>query len=174
MEDHSLITLKLMDDLSSVTWPLPLPLFGEATCQDRRVLYEANSNWKVSAPYGTVNIEDANKDLPRIDYDNDQLEMRYDQEPISHFQREMREGSDNLTSDVPKKMCKVIVERIKLIPPSQDMFALPENMRLCFLTNKPRKGAYGWPSWKGTCTTVITNPNPGGRQGEVVHMTQDR
>ena len=100
--------------------------------------------------------------------------MSYDQEPISHFQREVREGSDKLTSHVPKKLSKDNVKRIKLIPPSQDMFALPQNMRPPFLAKKPRKGAFGRSSWKGTSKTVITNPNPGGRQGEVVHMTQDR
>ena len=111
-EDHTLRTIKLMDDLSSVTCPLPLSLFAEAIVRIVGVLYEANTNWKDFAPYRTVRIEVVIRDLPRIDNDHDQLEMSYDQESISHIQREMLEGSDNLTSHVPNKMCKVIVERI--------------------------------------------------------------
>ena len=42
------------------------------------VLYEANTNWKDSAPYRTVKNEDAIRDLPRIDNDHDQLEMSYE------------------------------------------------------------------------------------------------
>ena len=138
------------------------------------VLYEANTGWKDSAPYRTVSLLDAIRDLPRIDNDHDQLEMNYDQEPVSHFQREMREDTDELTCHVPKKLSNLNVERFKRIPPSQDMNALPEDLRPRFLAKKPRKGAYGRPSWRGPSRTVTTNPNPGGRQGEVGHPTQSR
>ena len=66
------------------------------------VLYEANTRWKNSAPYRTITNLDAIRDLPEIDKDHDQLEMSYQQEPVSHFQREMREGSEKLTGHVPR------------------------------------------------------------------------
>ena len=138
------------------------------------VLYEPNTRWKNSAPYRTVRNLDAIRDLPRIDNDHEQLEMSYQQEPVSHFQREMREGSEKLTGHVPKKLSKLNLERMKKVPPSQDVNALPLSQRPPFLAKNPRKGAYGRPSWNGPSGTVTTNQNPGGRQGEVGHMTQDR
>ena len=86
----------------------------------------------------------------------------------------MREGSEKLTGHVPKKLSKLNLERIKMVPPSQDVRAIPEAMRPKFLAKKPRKGAYGRPSWTGPSNTVVTEQNSGGRQGEVHHMTQDR
>ena len=130
--------------------------------------------WKNSAPYRTVTNLDAIRDLPRIDNDHDQLEMSYQQEPVSHYQREMREGSKKLTGHVPKKLGKDNLKRIKMVPPGQDVRAMSEDMRPEFLAKKPRKGAYGRPSWTGPSSTVTTVQNLGGRQGEVLHMDQDR
>ena len=137
-------------------------------------LYEANTRWKSSAPYRTVINLDGMRDLPRVDNDHDQLEMSYVEEAVSHFQREMRQGSEKLPCHVPKKMSKVNLARSEMIPPSHDVYALPEDMRPKFLAKKPWRGAYGRPSWRGPSKTVITTLNLGGRQGEAFHPTQDR
>ena len=65
-------------------------------------------------------------------------------------------------------------EAICPVPLRQDVRALPEHLRPKHLAKNPMKGAYGCLSWTGLSSTITTVQNLGGRQGEVVHMDQDR
>ena len=136
--------------------------------------YESNGQWKNSAPYRTVIMKDAIRDLPRVDNDHNLLDMSYDQVPMSHFQKKIREGSEKLRDHIPTKLNPVNLERVKLIPKGCDVQALPDTMKPSYLIDKPRPGAYGRPHWGGMSKTVTTKDNPGGRQGEVIHCSQNR
>lgn len=52
----------------------------------------AGCEWHESAPYRTISVKDAMADLPHIENGWNKLEMTYDSDPVSHFQRMIRGG----------------------------------------------------------------------------------
>lgn len=81
-----------------------------------------------SAPYRMITVRDALTDLPDIKNGESEYEKQYDSDPITHFQRLMREASDNKLRDhICKNMSPIVQERIQKIPcyPGADWRDLP-------------------------------------------------
>lgn len=75
------------------------------------------TNWTSSAPFRTITVRDAMSDLPDIKNGWSELEMNYDSEPISHFQRVMRIGRTGRVKDhICKDMAPLVAARMSRIP----------------------------------------------------------
>ena len=99
-------------------YPEPRHVFSPSACQLSvqidDVRYESNVRWKTSAPYRTVTVRDTMSDLPRIKNGHDKLEISYGGEPVSHFQKSIRKGSEVLCDHVTKNMAPLIEARFEL------------------------------------------------------------
>lgn len=82
-------------------YPEPRHVFTPRACQlsvvidDKKI--ESNIAWSVSAPYRTITVRDSMSDLPPIKNGASKLEIPYDGEPQTAFQR-MVSPSDNVES----------------------------------------------------------------------------
>ncbi|XP_046854910.1 DNA (cytosine-5)-methyltransferase 1-like [Xenia sp. Carnegie-2017] len=196
--------------------------------------FASNITRNDSAPYRTVTVRDALSDLPEIRNGAKAIEISYDGDAQSHFQRQIRMYNENtvLRDHVCKEMTSLVVARIQRIPqvPGSDWRDLPnicvrladgkytEKLRY---THKDKKngtsssgqqrgvcscvegapcdpqdrqfntlipwclphtgnrhnhwaGLYGRLEWDGYFSTTITNPEPMGKQGRVLHPCQHR
>ena len=99
-------------------YPEPRHVFSPSACQLSvqidDVRYESNVRWKTSAPYRTVTVRDTMSDLPSIKNGHDKLEISYGGEPVSHFQKSIRKGSEVLCDHVTKNMAPLIEARFEL------------------------------------------------------------
>lgn len=72
-------------------YPEPQHVFAPRACQlsvvidDKKV--ESNIAWSTSAPYRTITVRDAMSDLPPIKNGANKLEIPYDGEPQTAFQK---------------------------------------------------------------------------------------
>ena len=75
-------------------YPEPDHVFAPRACQlsvmvdDKKI--NSNISWLESAPYRTITVRAAMSDLPEIHNGHDKLEISYDGEPQSAFQRKVR------------------------------------------------------------------------------------
>ncbi|XP_066253971.1 DNA (cytosine-5)-methyltransferase PliMCI-like [Euwallacea similis] len=194
--------------------------------------YSNGCQWIDSAPYRTICVRDAMADLPDIQNGCSLLEMPYDSEAISHFQRIIRgpKESQLVRDHICKEMSAMVVARISHIPtsPGSDWRDLPNivvklsdgttsGVLLYPYKSKKQKsldpprgvcacakggpcdptdkqvntlipwclphtgdrhnhwaGLYGRLEWEGFFGTTITNPEPMGKQGRVLHPEQNR
>jgi len=220
-------------------FPEPQHVFAETSlsAQIGEVLCKSNSRWTESAPYRTITVRDCMSDLPELSEGNYGMEVcAYGGEPLTHFQKIMRKGTDCLRDHMVKKMSPLVEARMSLIPTTagSDWRDLP-NIRMklrdgsftellvyryndyregkgkngalrgvCFCaTNKNKKcpennediqsntlipwclphtsarhnqwaGLYGRLDYDGFFSTTVTNPEPMGKQGRVLHPEQHR
>ena len=61
-----------------------------------------------------VTVRDTMSDLPSIKNGHDKLEISYGGEPVSHFQKSIRKGSEVLCDHVTKNMAPLIEARFEL------------------------------------------------------------
>ncbi|XP_017882042.1 DNA (cytosine-5)-methyltransferase PliMCI-like [Ceratina calcarata] len=219
-------------------YPEPTHVFnkraGQLSVMVDNKKYSSNCDWTESAPYRTISVRDAMCDLPTIRNGWNHEEMSYGEEPISHFQRQIRprESDAVLRDHICKDMAPLVEARIAHIPTAcgSDWRDLPNiAIRLsdgtyskkleymhhdkkagksstgalrgvcCCCTGKPcdpmdrqyntlipwclphtgRRhnhwaGLYGRLEWGGYFGTTITNPEPMGKQGRVLHPEQTR
>jgi len=189
-----------------------------------------------SAPYRTITVRDAMSDLPKIKNGANKLEIGYDNEPLSHFQKMVRRLhlQQVLRDHVCKDMSALVEARMSHIPtkPGSDWRDLPNicvklrdgssSKKLLYLhddkkqgrnsLDEPRgvcacakgkgekcdpadrqfgtlipwclphtsnrhnhwAGLYGRLEWDGFFSTTVTNPEPMGKQGRVLHPEQNR
>ncbi|KAL3272241.1 hypothetical protein HHI36_022724 [Cryptolaemus montrouzieri] len=114
-------------------YPEPSHVFNKRGCHLSFVVDQTkfcNGNkWTESAPYRTVTVRDALSDLPSINNGFNQLEIYYDSEPITHFQRLMRGDDTNsvVYDHICKEMAPLVEARISQIPtyPGSDWRDLP-------------------------------------------------
>ncbi|XP_057663832.1 DNA (cytosine-5)-methyltransferase PliMCI-like [Diorhabda carinulata] len=195
-------------------------------------IYYNECFWTESAPYRTITVKDAMSDLPSIKNGCSNVEMAYNCEPETHFQRKMRGVADSglLRDHICKEMSTLVEARMSHIPtyPGSDWRDLPNislklsdgtsTVKLKYLyrtkkqkpedsprgvcqcvTGKPCDpadkqsntlipwclphtgdrhnhwaGLYGRLEWDGYFGTTITNPEPMGKQGRVLHPNQHR
>ncbi|KAK3733077.1 hypothetical protein QZH41_008420, partial [Actinostola sp. cb2023] len=215
-------------------YPEPTHCFSPRACQltvkvDDNV-FRSNITRSSSAPYRTVTVRDAMADLPEINNGASSVEIPYNGEAISHFQRQIRGNQHQpvLRDHICKEMSALVAARMRHIPlaPGSDWRDLPnievrlpdsaskklsythhdkknEKGRLCgvcscaegrpcdpadrqFNTLIPWclphtgnrhnnwAGLYGRLEWDGYFSTTITNPEPMGKQGRVLHPEQHR
>lgn len=81
--------------------------------------FSTGTKWTDSAPYRAITVRDAISDLPPISNGSSQDTLPYNTEPLSHFQRIMREGSGTTVRDhVCKEMAPLVEARMTHIPTS--------------------------------------------------------
>ncbi|KAK9884556.1 hypothetical protein WA026_007398 [Henosepilachna vigintioctopunctata] len=218
------------------SYPEPSHVFNKRGCHLSFVVdqmkFTNGNKWTESAPFRTVTVRDALSDLPEIKNGFNQLQIQYDSEAITHFQRLMRgDDTSNVVYDhICKEMAPLVEARISHIPTyaGADWRDLPnmvvrlnsgtftQQLKYLYRTKKqnqsdpPRavcqcalgkacdpsdrqmntlipwclphtadrhnhwSGLYGRLEWDGFFSTTITNPEPMGKQGRVLHPKQNR
>jgi DNA (cytosine-5)-methyltransferase 1 len=211
----------------------PKALSLSVTIDQRR--YESCISRMNSAPFRTTTVRDTMGDLPEIRNGAKKEVMEYGGEPMSHFQRLIRRGSEGRLHDhICKEMSSLVEARMRFIPlaPGSDWRDLPNIVYklsdgtssvvlrythkeskngkgpggalrgVCSCMEGPGKkcapefrqnntlipwclphtsnrhnqwaGLYGRVEWEGFFSTTITNPEPMGKQGRVLHPDQHR
>ena len=218
-------------------FPEPLHTFSArsgsliAQVGDRK--YMSNITRMSSAPLRTITVRDTMSDLPSIKNGHSKLEMAYQSEPQSHFQRLIRRNQRTMLQDhICKDMSALVEARMSRIPlaPGSDWRDLPNHIvklsdgtstKLLRYEHHDRKqgksstsslrgvcscasgkscdptdrqfntlipwclphtsnrhnhwaGLYGRLDWSGFFSTTVTNPEPMGKQGRVLHPEQHR
>nr|XP_054770266.1 DNA (cytosine-5)-methyltransferase PliMCI-like [Lytechinus pictus] len=219
-------------------YPEPLHVFAPRACSlsvvigDKKI--ESNNQWCLSAPYRTISVRDSMSDLPTIRNGAQKLEISYDGEPQSDFQKKIRGNQYQpiLRDHICKDMSALVAARMKHIPlaPGSDWRDLPNisvalkdgtTCKILRYTHKDKKngrsstgalrgvcscaegdacdpsdrqfntlipwclphtgnrhnhwaGLYGRLEWDGFFSTTVTNPEPMGKQGRVLHPEQHR
>ncbi|MGH0155182.1 UNVERIFIED_CONTAM: hypothetical protein FKN15_035108 [Acipenser sinensis] len=206
-------------------YPEPLHVFAPRACSLSVVVgekrYVSNVTRVNCGPYRTITVRDTMSDLPEIRNGASALEISYNGEPQSWFQRQIR-GSQYqpiLREHICKDMSALVAARMRHIPlaPGSDWRDLPNiEVRLSdgTMTKKLRythpdkkngrsskpcdpadrqfntlipwclphtgnrhnhwAGLYGRLEWDGFFSTTVTNPEPMGKQGRVLHPEQHR
>ncbi|XP_056678753.1 DNA (cytosine-5)-methyltransferase 1-like [Monodelphis domestica] len=219
-------------------FPEPLHVFAPRACQlsvlvdDKR--FVSNIKRMKSAPFRTITVRDTMSDLPEIKNGASALEISYNGEPQSWFQRQIR-GSQYqpiLRDHICKDMSALVAGRMRYIPlaPGSDWRDLPNievrlsdgsTTRKLRYTHHDKKngrsntgalrgvcscaegkpcdpadkqfntlipwclphtgnrhnhwaGLYGRLEWDGFFSTTVTDPEPMGTQGRVLHPEQHR
>ncbi|XP_011350631.1 DNA (cytosine-5)-methyltransferase 1 isoform X1 [Ooceraea biroi] len=219
-------------------YPEPMHVFNRRCCSLSVVVdnkkYFSNCGWTKSAPYRTITVKDAMCDLPDIRNGWNREEMSYGSEPLTHFQRKMRDKQYQsiLKDHICKEMTPLVEARMAHIPTAtgSDWRDLPNisvrlsdgtfSKKLEYLHHDKRagksstnalrgvcicssgrpcdpidkqfntlipwclphtgnrhhnwRGLYGRLEWDGFFGTTVTNPEPMGKQGRVLHPTQNR
>eukprot|EP00057_Strongylocentrotus_purpuratus_P012708 XP_011667182.1 PREDICTED: DNA (cytosine-5)-methyltransferase PliMCI isoform X1 [Strongylocentrotus purpuratus] len=219
-------------------YPEPLHVFSPRACSlsvmigDKKI--QSNNQWCLSAPYRTISVRDSMSDLPTISNGAQKLEISYDGEPQSDFQKKIRGNQYQpiLRDHMCKDMSALVAARMKHIPlaPGSDWRDLPNipvplkdgttcrKLRYTHRDTKSGKlstgalkgvcscaegeacdpsdrqfstlipwclphtgnrhnhwaGLYGRLEWDGFFSTTVTNPEPMGKQGRVLHPEQHR
>uniref|UniRef100_A0A8C3QTV2 DNA (cytosine-5)-methyltransferase 1 n=1 Tax=Cyanoderma ruficeps TaxID=181631 RepID=A0A8C3QTV2_9PASS len=219
-------------------FPEPLHVFAPRACQLSVVVddkkFVSNITRTYSGPFRTITVRDTMSDLPEIRNGASALEISYNGEPQSWFQRQIR-GSQYqpiLRDHICKDMSALVAARMRHIPlaPGSDWRDLPNievrlsdgtTTRKLRYTHHERKngrsssgalrgvcscaegkpcdpadrqfntlipwclphtgnrhnhwaGLYGRLEWDGFFSTTVTNPEPMGKQGRVLHPEQHR
>ncbi|XP_073076287.1 DNA (cytosine-5)-methyltransferase 1 isoform X6 [Manis javanica] len=220
-------------------FPEPLHVFAPRACQLSVVVddkkFVSNITRLSSGPFRTITVRDTMSDLPEVRNGASALEISYNGEPQSWFQRQLR-GSQYqpiLRDHICKDMSALVAARMRHIPlaPGSDWRDLPNiEVRLsdgtmarklrytyhdrkngCSCTGALRgvcscveagkacdpaarqfntlipwclphtgnrhnhwAGLYGRLEWDGFFSTTVTNPEPMGKQGRVLHPEQHR
>ncbi|XP_054983670.1 DNA (cytosine-5)-methyltransferase 1 isoform X3 [Sorex araneus] len=219
-------------------FPEPLHVFAPRACQLSVVVddkkFVSNITRLSSGPFRTITVRDTMSDLPEIRNGASALEILYNGEPQSWFQRQLR-GSQYqpiLRDHICKDMSALVAARMRHIPlaPGSDWRDLPNievrlsdgtMARKLRYTYQDRKngvsstgalrgvcscaegnacdttarqfntlipwclphtgnrhnhwaGLYGRLEWDGFFSTTVTNPEPMGKQGRVLHPEQHR
>uniref|UniRef100_A0A8B9TLN0 DNA (cytosine-5)-methyltransferase n=1 Tax=Anas platyrhynchos TaxID=8839 RepID=A0A8B9TLN0_ANAPL len=219
-------------------FPEPLHVFAPRACQLSVVVddkkFVSNITRTYSGPFRTITVRDTMSDLPEIRNGASALEISYNGEPQSWFQRQIR-GSQYqpiLRDHICKDMSALVAARMRHIPlaPGSDWRDLPNievrlsdgtTTRKLRYTHHEKKngrsssgalrgvcscaegkpcdpadrqfntlipwclphtgnrhnhwaGLYGRLEWDGFFSTTVTNPEPMGKQGRVLHPEQHR
>ncbi|XP_062975632.1 DNA (cytosine-5)-methyltransferase 1 isoform X2 [Elgaria multicarinata webbii] len=219
-------------------FPEPLHVFAPRVCQLSVVVddkkFVSNITRTYSGPFRTITVRDTMSDLPEIRNGASALEISYNGEPQSWFQRQIR-GSQYqpiLRDHICKDMSALVAARMRHIPlaPGSDWRDLPNfevrlsdgiTTRKLRYTHHDKKngrssagalrgvcscaegkqcdpadrqfntlipwclphtgnrhnhwaGLYGRLEWDGFFSTTVTNPEPMGKQGRVLHPEQHR
>ncbi|KAI0222385.1 hypothetical protein L0F63_007074 [Massospora cicadina] len=112
------------------------------------------------------------------------MQAEYVQPPFSEFQRLMRKGASLCYNHVTRPFNDITIERICRIQmaPGSDHSSLPEKLKPWCLSHKDSaagrhngwKGLFGRLDYKGHFLTALTDIQPMGKQGTVLHPSQRR
>lgn len=147
---------------------------------------------RAPAPLRPIIVQDTIGDLPAVKNGASVTTVEYGVDPISWFQKIIRENMLVLTDHISKEMNEINLIRCKRIPirPGADWRDLPdEKVHLSkgqtvdliprFLPNSANrnnqwKGLFGRLDWKGNFPTSVTDPQPTRKVGMCFHPNQDR
>ncbi|XP_010549723.1 PREDICTED: DNA (cytosine-5)-methyltransferase 1-like [Tarenaya hassleriana] len=176
-------------------WPEPMHVFGVPELKiplSGGAHYAAVRSTANGAPFRPITVRDAIGDLPPVGNGASKLNMEYQSEPISWFQKKIRGNMAVLTDHISKEMNELNLIRCQRIPkrPGADWRDLPdEKVKLsngqmvdlipwCLPNTAKRhnqwKGLFGRLDWEGNFPTSITDPQPMGKVGMCFHPDQDR
>ncbi|CAE6197703.1 unnamed protein product [Arabidopsis arenosa] len=176
-------------------WPEPMHVFnnpGFKISLSRGLHYAAVQNTKFGAPFRSITVRDTIGDLPPVENGESEINKKYEDVPVSWFQKEIRGNVTVLTDHICKKMNELNLIRCKKVPkrPGAYWRDLPdENVKLSnglveklipiAMSNKAKepnryKGLYGRLDWQGNFPTSITDPQPMGFVGMCFHPEHDR
>ncbi|CAG8457057.1 771_t:CDS:10 [Funneliformis caledonium] len=113
-----------------------------------------------------------------------EMESEYGSDPLSEFQRQSRKDSTRVYNQICRIFNKLTVERIVRITmfPGADHSSLPEKLKPWCLSDPNSaasrhngwKGLFGRLDFEGHFVTALTDINPMGKTGTVVHPNQRR
>uniref|UniRef100_A0A8C3PXV1 DNA (cytosine-5)-methyltransferase n=1 Tax=Chrysolophus pictus TaxID=9089 RepID=A0A8C3PXV1_CHRPC len=215
-------------------WPAALTVSQQCALVATKAISVVVDQRTYSGPFRTITVRDTMSDLPEIRNGASALEISYNGEPQSWFQRQIR-GSQYqpiLRDHICKDMSALVAARMRHIPlaPGSDWRDLPNievrlsdgtSTRKLRYTHHEKKngrsssgalrgvcscaegkacdpadrqfntlipwclphtgnrhnhwaGLYGRLEWDGFFSTTVTNPEPMGKQGRVLHPEQHR
>ncbi|CAB4264150.1 unnamed protein product [Prunus armeniaca] len=176
-------------------WPEPMHVFGvpelKITLSDNSQ-YAAVRSTASGAPFRSITVRDTIGDLPAVGNGASKVNLEYESDPISWFQKKIRGEMAVLTDHISKEMNELNLIRCQRIPkrPGADWQCLPdEKVKLstgqivdlipwCLPNTAKRhnqwKGLFGRLDWEGNFPTSITDPQPMGKVGMCFHPDQDR
>uniref|UniRef100_A0A7N0T469 DNA (cytosine-5)-methyltransferase n=1 Tax=Kalanchoe fedtschenkoi TaxID=63787 RepID=A0A7N0T469_KALFE len=176
-------------------WPEPMHVFG---VPELKISLSANEQYSAvrstasGAPFRAITVRDTISDLPMVGNGASTTSMKYENDPVSWFQRKIRGDADVLTDHISKEMNELNLIRCQKIPkrPGADWRDLPEEkvklstgqtvdlIPWCLPNTAKRhnqwKGLFGRLDWEGNFPTSITDPQPMGKVGMCFHPDQDR
>ncbi|XVF58899.1 hypothetical protein PTKIN_Ptkin07bG0103100 [Pterospermum kingtungense] len=176
-------------------WPEPMHVFAAPELKvtlSHNLQYAAVRSTAGGAPFRAITVRDTIGDLPAVGNGASKINLEYQSEPISWFQKKIRGDMAVLTDHISKEMNELNLIRCQKIPkrPGADWHDLPdEKVKLCTgqlvdlipwcLPNTAKrhnqwKGLFGRLDWEGNFPTSITDPQPMGKVGMCFHPDQDR
>lgn len=176
-------------------WPEPMHVFNSPALKialPGGVQYAAARSTSTGAPFRAITVRDTIGDLPPVSNGASKIEMEYENEPVSWFQKQIRADMVLLSDHISKEMNELNLIRCQRIPkrPGADWLCLPnEKVKLssgelvdlipwCLPNTAKRhnqwKGLFGRLDWRGNFPTSVTDPQPMGKVGMCFHPDQDR
>ncbi|PQQ15322.1 DNA (cytosine-5)-methyltransferase 1 [Prunus yedoensis var. nudiflora] len=176
-------------------WPEPMHVFG---VPELKITLSGNSQYAAvrstasGAPFRAITVRDTIGDLPAVGNGASKVNVEYESDPVSWFQKKIRGEMAVLTDHISKEMNELNLIRCQRIPkrPGADWQCLPdEKVKLstgqivdlipwCLPNTAKRhnqwKGLFGRLDWEGNFPTSITDPQPMGKVGMCFHPDQDR
>ena len=119
-------------------YPEPRHVFSPQAChlsvEIDSVRFSTKAKWVLAGPYITTTVRDTMSDLPKIKNGAAKLEISYEGEAKSNFQKKIRRGSEVLRDHVTKNMNPLVEARFELIPtaPGSDWRDLPNKVKSLF------------------------------------------
>lgn len=176
-------------------WPEPMHVFAAPELKitlSENLQYAAVRSTANGAPFRAMTVRDTIGDLPAVINGASQINMEYQNDPVSWFQKKIRGNMAVLTDHISKEMNELNLIRCQKIPkrPGADWRDLPEEkvklsngqvvdlIPWCLPNTANRhnqwKGLFGRLDWEGNFPTSITDPQPMGKVGMCFHPDQDR
>ena len=116
-----------------------------------------------------VTVRDAIGDLPGLEAGEEYRAKKYPSQPISEYQKILREGSKTIVNHIARKLSPIQLARAKSLKEGQDARDLPKELA----PKKHYSGAYGrlfWDKPSRTITKWVFHPG----SGRFFHPTQNR
>lgn len=175
-------------------WPDPMHVFSSSQPKislPGGLQYAAVRDAALGAPFRPITVRDTIGDLPPVGNGADQLETTYRNDPVSWFQKQIRDTEVVLRDHISKEMNELNFKRCQRIPkrPGADWRDLPEEkvklstgqivdlIPWCLPNTADRhnqwKSLFGRLDWEGNFPT-ITDPQSMGKVGMCFHPEQDR
>ncbi|KAF8412006.1 hypothetical protein HHK36_004565 [Tetracentron sinense] len=176
-------------------WPEPMHVFAGPDLKislPGNVQYAAVQSTASGAPFRAITVRDTIGDLPAVGNGASVTNIKYQNEPVSWYQKKIRGKMTGLSDHISKEMNELNLIRCQRIPkrPGSDWHDLPdEKVKLstgqvvdlipwCLPNTAKRhnqwKGLFGRLDWEGNFPTSITDPQPMGKVGMCFHPDQDR
>ncbi|KAG7952343.1 hypothetical protein I3843_12G053400 [Carya illinoinensis] len=176
-------------------WPEPMHVFAAPELRvtlSGNLQYAAVRSTANGAPFRAITVRDTIGDLPAVGNGAAKINLEYENDPASWFQKKIRGNMAVLTDHISKEMNELNLIRCQKIPkrPGADWHDLPdEKVKLstgqivdlipwCLPNTAKRhnqwKGLFGRLDWEGNFPTSITDPQPMGKVGMCFHPDQDR
>ncbi|KAJ1383812.1 S-adenosyl-L-methionine-dependent methyltransferase [Sesbania bispinosa] len=146
-------------------WPEPMHVFAAPELKitlSENVQYAAARSTAIGAPLRAITVRDTIGDLPPVSNGASKVNMEYQHDPVSWFQKKIRRDMAVLTDHISKEMNELNLIRCQRIPKRPAK------------RHNQWKGLFGRLDWQGNFPTSITDPQPMGKVGMCFHPDQDR